>query len=70
MDLTDGAVLNGGTGLKDGLKGPNESPEAEDVLNGSTSGTKDGPVDFTASDNKSGSTGVLNGSNDGGSVSN
>ena len=57
VDLTDGAVSNGGTGLKDGLEGPNESPE-EDVRNGLTSGTKDGSVDLTASVNDAGS--ILN----------
>ena len=38
VDLTDGAVSNGETELKDGLKGPNESPDedGESVLNGGT----------------------------------
>ena len=69
VDLTNGAVSNEGTGLKDGLKGPNKLRE-EDVLNGSTIETKDDPVDLTASVNRSGSNGVLNESNDDGSVSN
>ena len=47
MDLTNGAASNRGTGLKDGLKGPNESPH-KDVLNNLTSGTTEGPVDLTA----------------------
>ena len=53
MVLTDGAVSNEGIGLKDGLKGPNESPD-KDELNDLTSGTKGGPVDLTAPDNDGG----------------
>ena len=61
MNLTDhGAGSNGVKGL------PNKS---DDCLNRSTSGTKDGPVDLTASDTKSGLNGVL-GSSKGGPVSN
>ena len=61
MDLTDHGA---GSNVVNGS--PNK---LDDDLNGSTSGTKDDPVDLTASDTKSGSNGVL-GSSKGGSVSN
>ena len=47
VDLTDGASSNS-------VKG---SPNKSEGLNGSTSGTKDGPVDLTVSDTKSSSNG-------------
>ena len=52
VDISDKAVLNGGTGLKvkGGLNGPNELPDKDD-LNNLTSGTKEGPVDLTVTVN-------------------